>query len=536
MSGRRSANLAGTGRLMRLIVRRDRVRLTLWIGGLVGLMAVSAAEVHALYDTPEAVAAYGATVRGNPALVVFAGPGYGLDHPGIGAVLVNETSLWMALACGLMSIFLVNRHTRAEEESERADLVRSTVVGRHAPIAAVLTVAVAANALVAVGAALTTVAAGFAVAGTVALCASMGIVGVVYASATAVAAQVAGTGRATLGLGSAAAGLAFIVRGLGDISVAALSWSTPFGWGIGVRAYAGERWWTLVGLLAVAVGLALVAVLLSNRRDLGRGMLPQRLGRERAGPWSRTTLGLTFRLQRGAWLGWSVGLFLTAVVYGSVGDEVEQMLQDNPALADYLTAVPGSNLTDLFLSTALRMLAMLVCGYAVSSALRARSEETAGYAESMLATPLSRWWWLGSHVLVTVATVAGLVAVSSLGVGVGYGLATADAGAVGRLTLAGMVLLPSVLVVAGIAVLLVGCAPRLTMASWAVLAVVVVIGIFAEVLRLPRWVRDLSPLEHAPALPAQAWRTLPVVVLTMVAVVATTAGMIGFRRRDLTGG
>ena len=74
------------------------------------------------------------------------------------------------------------------------------------------------------------------------------------------------------------------------------------------------------------------------------------------------------------------------------------------------------------------------------------------------------------------------------------------------------------------------------MASWAVLAVVVVIGIFAEVLRLPRWVRDLSPLEHAPALPAQAWRTLPVVVLTMVAVVATTAGMIGFRRRDLTGG
>jgi ABC-2 type transport system permease protein len=35
-----------------------------------------------------------------------------------------------------MSIFLVNRHTRAEEESERAELVRSNVVGRHAPAAA----------------------------------------------------------------------------------------------------------------------------------------------------------------------------------------------------------------------------------------------------------------------------------------------------------------------------------------------------------------------------------------------------------------
>ena len=48
MSVRWSANLAGTGRLVRLIVRRDRIRLTLWIGGLASFMAVSAAEVHAL--------------------------------------------------------------------------------------------------------------------------------------------------------------------------------------------------------------------------------------------------------------------------------------------------------------------------------------------------------------------------------------------------------------------------------------------------------------------------------------------------------
>ena len=67
-------------------------------------------------------------------------------------------------------------------------------------------------------------------------------------------------------------------------------------------------------------------------------------------------------------------------------------------------------------------------------------------------------------------------------------------------------------------------------------AAVVVVGIFAEVLRLPVWVRDLSPLEHVPALPAQGWRTLPVAVLSVLAVGLAAAAFVGFRRRDLTSG
>jgi len=536
VSGVRGADLTGTGRLIRLVLRRDRLRLTLWVGSLVVLMAVSAQQVRTLYRSSEAMDAYAATVRGNPALVIFAGPGYGLDHPTIGAVLVNETSLWMALACALMSVFLVNRHTRAEEESERADLIRSTIVGRHAPIAAVLVVAVAANLLVAGLSAALTVAVGFPVAGTLALCGSMAAVGIVFAAVTAVAAQVAGTGRATLGLGSALAGLAFIVRGLGDIGPTPLSWITPFGWGIGVRAYAGERWWTLAGLVVATAALTVLAVALSMRRDLGRGMLAQRPGRERAASWSTSGLGLTFRLQRGALVGWSAGILLTAVVYGSVGDQIEQMVQDNPMLADYLTRLQGASMTDLFLATALRMLALLVCGYAVSSALRARSEETAGYAESMLATPLSRGRWLGGHVVVTAVTTAVLLTLSGLGVGIGYALAIGDPAQVLRLTAAGLVLLPGVFVVAGVALCLFGWAPRVSAAAWAVFAAVVVVGIFAEVLRLPVWVRDLSPLEHVPALPAQGWRTLPVAVLSVLAVGLAAAAFVGFRRRDLTSG
>ncbi|MGD9753503.1 MAG: ABC transporter permease [Acidimicrobiia bacterium] len=529
------STLTGTGHLVRLVLRRDRIRLTLWAAGLVALLAVSASQVLALYDTPAKIAGYAATMDDNPALVMFAGPGYGFDTPTIGAILVNETSLWMALGCALMSVFLITRHTRAEEESERADLLRSAAIGRHATTTAVLLVAVAANAAVAAGSALLCIVVGYDPVGSLALGASFGAVGLVFAAVTAVTAQVASTGRGALGLGAATVGLGFVVRGIGDISTPVLSWLSPFGWGIGVRAFAGERWWTLGGLVALAVAVTVGSFALSVRRDLGRGLLTERAGPARGSAWSTTPLGLAFRLQRGALAGWTVGVFLLALVYGTVGDQVEQLLEDNPELADYFAALEGATVTDVYLATTLRMMAMVVCGFALSSALRNRSEETAGYAESMLATATSRWWWAGSHLVVSAAGTAVVLAAAGLGEGLGYGLVIGDASQPWRLLGASMALLPAVLVLVGVATALFGWWPRGTVAVWGALAVVVVIGVFGDVLQLSDPVRNLSPLTHVPAVPARPYQALPLVVLAVVSILLAAVGLAGFRRRDLAG-
>lgn len=533
-AGRGDGELVGTMALVRLIVRRDRVRLSLWIVGLVALMVVSASQVAALYDSPEKIAGYTATMDDNPALVVFAGPGYGFDQPNLGVILVNETSLWMGLGCALMSAFLVNRHTRAEEESERADLVRSTVVGRRAPITAALLVAVAANLAVALSCTALTVASGYAVAGSVALCASFGLAGVVFAAATAVAAQVASTGRGALGLGAGLIGAAFLVRGIGDIGAAALSWSSPFGWAIGVRAFAGERWWTLAGLAAMAGGCTALAFRLSARRDLGSGLLASRPGPAGASPRLQTSLGLAWRLQRASLAGWWVGVFITGLVYGSVGDQVEQMVRDNPELADYFAQQGGGSITEVYLATALRMLAMLAGGFALSSTLRARAEEGAGRADALLATAVSRTRWLGAQLLVTGAATATVMGAAGLGVGVGYAAAIGDATAVLDMVGASMLLLPAVAVLVGVAVTLFGWAPRASVAAWAALTATIIIGIFGDVLRLPAWVRDISPLEHVPAAPAVGFKPFPLLALSVVAAALIALGTLGFHRRDLT--
>lgn len=527
------STLTGTGRLVLLVLRRDRLRLALWTAAIVGLAIAQAASLHSVYPDQAAIQSYVDLFGDNAALIAFAGPGYGFEDPNLGVVLVNELQVFGAIAFALMSIFLVNRHTRAEEDSERADLVRSAVVGRHAPTTAA--VAVVAGANVAIGAlcAVAFAALDYPLVGSVALAASMAAVGLVFAGLTAVAAQIGSSGRATFGWASALLGAAFVVRAIGDIGDSGLSWLSPIGWGQAVRAFADERWWTLALCLGVAVALVVVAFRLSTQRDLGSGLRAQRAGPAAGGRLLRSPFGLALRLQRGALLGWAIGLLLTGIAFGSLGEDVDRMFEENPALADFYAQLAGASLTDSFMATSLTMMALIAGGFAVSSALQLRGEEAAGRVESILATGVSRMRWALSHLAVSVGGTLVVIAAGGLGAGVSYAVVSGDVAQVPRLAGAALVSAPGVLVLVGVAALLLGLAPRAAQAAWAALAAMFVVSFLGEVLRLPGWVRGLSPLEHLPSVPAEPLTSAPLLGVAGVAVALVVVGLWGLRRRDL---
>ena len=525
--------LTGVGRLVRLILRLDRVRLPVWILGLVGFIVASAASLPPLYPDQESIDDYVRLFGDNPALVAFAGPGYGFGDPNLGVILVNEVQLWACIAVALMSIFLVNRHTRVEEDAERTDLVRSSVVGRHAPAAAAVGVVAGANVVVAAACASAFVLLDYATLGSLALAGSFLLCGLAFTAITAVTAQAAGGSRSTLGLATAVLGISFALRAFGDIGDNALRWLSPIGWAQGVRAYAGEQWWPVAHTTAFAGGLVALAFWLSTRRDLGSGLLPQRPGNRRAGAWSAGPLGLAVRLQRASVVAWCAGLFLMGLVYGSIGQDVEEMIEENPAYADFLAQAGGADVTDSFFATSMSMLALLTAGFGISSTLRLRSEEGAGRAEPVLAAPVSRWRWAASHL--TVAGVGSVVvmACAGLGVGASFAVVSADAGQVPRLVWAALVTVPAILVLVGVATTLFGLAPRFALVAWAVLAVAVLVDLFGELLRLPAWTRRLSPLEHVPGVPAEALATVPLVVLGALAAMFVAVGLRALDARDL---
>ena len=365
---------------------------------------------------------YARTVRGNSALIIQAGPGYGLDDPTLGAVVMNETSLWLFIAAAVMSVFMVVRHTRTEEEAERAELVRAAPVGRHAALASAMIGTLVVNTAIAAGNVVALLAFGLPTVGSLAFGASMVGVGMVFAGVAAVTAQVASSSRAALAAGGLAVGVAFVLRAIGDVGNGCCRGRRRSVGHSRFVAYADERWWVLVLPVTATLVLVVAARALQDHRDYGSGLMAQRGGRPEATAQLSTALGLAIRLQRGSLVGWAIGLGALAFFYGLVADQAEQMIEDNPDMADFFAQLGVASVTDAFLSTAMLIMTLFATGFTVSSVLRLRSEEVSGRVDPVLATPVGRRRWAWSHLVVALVGTVVLAFVCGVAMGAGAAL------------------------------------------------------------------------------------------------------------------
>ncbi|QXJ26154.1 ABC transporter permease [Actinomadura graeca] len=525
---------AGTGKLVRLILRRDRWLLPLWL--LLALFPVSAVNsLGDLYPTAAERQDFAAEMEGNSALMVLYGRLYGSD--------LGELAVWragfMPVFFGLLALLFVIRHTRTEEESGRRELVGAASVDRRAPLAAALAVAflVALVAMVLVG---TTVQGqGLPAAGSWAFGAQYLVVGAVFAAVGGVAAQLTTSALTARGIAVAVLGVFFALRGVGDSSgqrggaASWVSWTSPFGWANQLRPFDGDRWWVLAVPLAAVVVLVAAAHVLSARRDLGAGLLPDRLGPPEAAPSLRSPLALAWRIQRGAQISWLAGFAVAGLVYGGLAKTVAEGLEDNPnkKLEDALARLGGQGgLIDTWLASMLNFMAIAAAAYAIQAVLRLRAEETSLRAESLLATGVARLRWAAGHL---VFAVAGPVVVL-LVAGLGAGLASGDPGRqIPRLLGASAAQLPAVWVLVAVGLLVFGRLPRLSPIAWGALGVCVMLGQVGALLELSQWVLDVSPFTHTPKLPGGDPSVTPLVSLTAVALAVGAAGLAALRRRDL---
>ncbi|MFC5993794.1 ABC transporter permease [Pseudonocardia hispaniensis] len=527
--------LAGTGALVRLALRRDRLRLTLWVLAVGVLPIYTATALDTVYPTAADRQAR-ATLMENPAAVILGGPGFGRDDYTLGAMLANEMGLTLMIAVAIMSVLLVVRHTRTEEESGRAELVRACVVGHRAHLAAALVLAALANAAIVAVTVAGLAAIGLPGPDSLAFAVGVGLTGMVLAAVAGVTAQLSEHTRAASGAALGLLGVAAVVRGVGDIAEpggSLLSWFSPIAWAQQTRAFVELRWWPLllsVTLIVVATGLA---HRLAGRRDLGAGLRPPRTGAAGASPLLSGATALTARLQRGTFTGWAVGLALTGVTFGSLADAVLDAVADNAQLSAFLAAGATRDLTDAFLARMLTYLALGSAAFAVTSVLRLRAEETAGRVEPLLAASAGRVRWLAGGLLVTLAGSTLLLLAGGLATGIAAALTLGDGRLVAVMTGACLAFLPAVLVIAGIAAALVGLAPRLSALAWAVLGYALLVGMFGVLLDLPGWAMRLSPLEWVPALPGEPLDLAPLAGLTVLATALVAAGLTGIRGRDI---
>lgn len=521
----------GVGQLIRFILRRDRVYLPVWILSIVVVIYVSAAAVRRTYDTPVEMASYAFNMGSSAASIAMAGPPVALSE--IGGILIYETSMTALLAVALMAVFTVVRHTRAEEDAGRVELLGSTVVSPHAVITAAVLVAAIASVLVGAGVTLSFLAEQQPVRESLLYGAAVAAMGVVFGGVAACAAQVLSHARSAIGLSLGFLAVAFGLRAIGDVGDNAWSWISPMGWSQQVRVYDDNRWWPLLLSLALTSLLLLATVVFEAHRDLGAGIVPAKPGPASAGRSLAGVVGLVWRLQRAGVLGWSVGLLAMGLLFGSFSESIERMVADNPTLAAYFEQAGGSSIVDAFFSTSMLLMAIGASGFAVSSALRIRVEESAGRLESVLATGVSRPRWLFGSLLVTLVGTVLVVGLGGLGVGVAYATTSGETTEVWRMTGYSLAYLPATLVLAAVAVLLVGWLPRASGAAWAGVALCFLVGWLGSLLELPEWVKGLSPFTHVPAVPSEELTSASLIVLLLVTGTFVVAGFVGFRRRDV---
>ena len=529
-TGRHEATRAGspsTGvpSLLRLALRRDRVRLSVWVAVLT-LMMVYAPNAIKLAYPEEAQRLARVNLMKTPAGIMLSGPSFGGNETDLGAMMANELMLTLIVATSILSILTVIRHTRAEEESGIAELVLSSVVGRYARTYAALILVGGVNGVLAVAMTLAMSATGFALVDTAAMCLGITGVAMVFGAVAAVTAQLWRQARTATGAAMASLALAALIRGIGDVinnSGSALSWFSPIAWAQQMRSFVDLRWWPFALLVALTIGLMALATWLESRRQYDDGNIPSTGERPNARP-IKTVFGLHITLQRGQTIGWSVGLFLAGLAFGSMTKSLLDAAKDNPVLARVLTAQGN----DGVYTTMTQFLAAAATAYVVGAVLRVYNDEESGLGEAVLARAVSRWRWLLTAVASALVGSTVLMFFAGLGNGLGAGITLGEPQTIVRLTLAGLAYVPAMAVLAGVAALAV--AVRHAWIGWLAVTFVAVSLYLGALLRLPHWLIDLSPIGRT-TVPTD----FPAIALTVMVVVAAAltlcAGWI-YRSRD----
>ncbi|MGH3552354.1 MAG: ABC transporter permease [Mycobacterium sp.] len=525
---------SGTLGMLRLYLRRDRVVLPLWVLLLsVPLATVYVGSIEKLYPDQAGRATFAASIMASPAQRALYGQIY---NDSLGA-----TGIWKAgmfhLLIAVAVILTVIRHTRADEETGRAELIDSTAVGRHASLTAAL--------LLSFGASITTGAIGAAgllstavePSGSLAFGAALAGSGLVFTALAAVAAQLSPSARVARGTAFGALATAFTLRAVGDAGSGTLSWLSPLGWSLQVRPYAGDRWWVLLLHLATTVLLTVLAYRLLARRDVGAGLIAERPGPGTAAPGLGSAFGLAWRLGRGTLSLWTVGLCLYGLLIGSIVQGIGDEIGGSASVRDIVARMGGTTaLEQAFLAVAFCMLGMVAAAFAISLTLRLHQEETSQRAETLLAGAVSRSRWLASHLVIALAGSCAALLVAGFIAGLTYGVAAGDVGGkLSAVVATAAAQLPAVWLLAAVTVALFGLVPRFTPVAWGVLVGFVALYLIGSLSGFPQWLLDLEPFAHIPLVGTGDFTAVPLLWLLAIGATLIALGAAAFRRRDLQG-
>ncbi len=528
-------SFTGTWDMVKLSLRRDKIIVPLFIFFMVLLIVGVAASLSNLYSDAAVRYSLYLQIQNNPSFVALLGS---LLDPSIGGITAWRVGIPGTIIIGLISIFMVIRHTRSEERKGRLELLYSAAVGRQAALTSSLITTFGVNIIISLLITIGFIILGFEPTNSLVLAASIGAFGCLFASIAAVAVQLTeSSGDARyLSIGILVGFFVLRILGWDNGSSAWISWLTPFGWVHSVRAFAGNELWIFFIFLISTVGLIVIAYWLSSIRDVGSGIINERPGPAMASKSLNNTLALTWRLQRGMLIFWVVIFAVMGIIMGYTAQSVTDIISSNPQFLQLISQSANSGPADSYFALIFVLLGEVFAVYAILATSKLRSQESQKYSELLLTNSVSRSKWAISNLVFAVLGPALVMIIFSMTLGLSYASGSGNIfHDLPRIVAASMIYLPAVWILTGITMLLFGLIPRLTALSWAALGLFVVIGLIGQFFNLSQWILNLSPFTYVPNIFTTEVVGTSLGWLLILAVILMIIGLLGFRRRDING-
>lgn len=228
----------GTKKLIQFYLRHDWITRLIWLFTPAFLVMITVYSFDSMFASQQELNVFVDDSILNPTVSAIHGFILSKDIAGLVAWDIKTVLL---IVIAIFNILAVSKIIRGEEESGRADLLNSSMVGRQSSFAASMALCFITNAIMGLLMFLSTQLCGLPHRGSLIISSLMTVGGCLFAYVGALTSQLASEKRTASGFGIGMMGLFYMLSFMNNLSADnnLSSYFTPFRWFFIVRPYAG---------------------------------------------------------------------------------------------------------------------------------------------------------------------------------------------------------------------------------------------------------------------------------------------------------
>lgn len=527
-------HFVGTGKLLKLYLRRDRIILPIWILLALTVIYGQVSFVKAMPDWQMFITELSAS----PLTSSLLGPVVPLSIEG--AILwrgILQASITVMIGAAITVI----RHTRTEESTGRNELIFGRPVGRYANLSAALILSCGGSLIAGLLTAVFLMGNGFAGSGSLLAGLTLAASGCIFAGIGGLCAQIFAHSGNARGAVFGAYGLTMVTMVLNNMGGGSTGWAwlAPEAWFRITVPFGQNHAWPLLVFIVLSAIPMMLSYMLLVRRDMGAGLIPQKEGSATTSPRFNSPIALAWRQQKGRILIWAIGMVWLGGTMGMGTPNISEAISSTFAHMNtsWASAIVELGNQEGFIAILIYILGLMggLSVFAITMVQSLRQEEKEHYAEIVLSRPVSRIKWMGSYLVIAFAGSALILCVLGLASGLGWSIAAGEYSHFLRVLVMSLSKIPSVWTIIGIAALLYGWLPRIaSVLNWLILGVFIFIEMLWEVGIVGWSAMQWTPFAYAHySIPIHELPIMPLVVLLSISAALTWLGIIGFRRRSI---